>query len=76
MGSRSVNTKVVFVDRRQGQDRRLDEDPCKAMPMDLFNRKRRKSKDRRDTDRSLSDDYYAFMEKTLSKIYKSTIKPK
>lgn len=50
-----------FVNRRKGQDRRLDEDRCKDVPVDLFHRKRRKSTDRRSTDRDLSDDYYAYM---------------
>ncbi len=56
---------VIFVNRRKGSDRRLDADPCKELPMDLFHRKRRRSKERRDTSRNLTDDYYAFMQKTL-----------
>ena len=36
------------------------------MDIDLFHRKRRKRKDRRDESRSLSDDYYAYMQKALS----------
>lgn len=50
-----------FIDRRKGADRRLDRDPCKNLPMDLYHRKRRKSVDRRSQDRSLADDYQAFL---------------
>lgn len=60
-----MSPSIIFVNRRKGADRRHDADPCKDMPMDLFHRKRRKSKERRDTSRSLTDDYYAFMQKTL-----------
>lgn len=55
-----MNSEVVFIDRRKGRDRRLDADPCKNMPLDLYHRKRRKSKERRASDRSLSDDYFAY----------------
>ncbi|WP_053980906.1 hypothetical protein [Marinagarivorans algicola] len=57
---------IFFIDRRKGTDRREDADPCGNMDIDLFHRKRRKSKDRRDNNRSLSDDYYAYMQKALS----------
>lgn len=57
-----MTKKLIFVDRRRGHDRRLDEDPCKTMPIDLFHRKRRKSSERRDTSRSLVEDYYAFID--------------
>ncbi len=60
--------KIIFVNRRKGDDRRQDEDPCCNMSMDLFHRKRRKSTERRDTSRTLSDDYYAYMHKTMTKI--------
>ncbi len=52
----------IFVDRRRGLDRRLEQDRCKDLPLDLFHRKRRKSADRRATGRSISEDYFAFME--------------
>ncbi|WP_299973181.1 hypothetical protein [uncultured Pseudoteredinibacter sp.] len=52
----------IFVDRRKGADRRLEQDRCKDLPLDLFHRKRRKSADRRAAGRSLSEDYFAFME--------------
>ena|GEM_PF-481745 len=71
-GSLMNNSKIIFVDRRKGDDRRLDSDPCSEMSLDLFHRKRRKSQERRDTSRSLSDDYYAYMQKVMSKIQKST----
>lgn len=54
---------IVFVNRRRGEDRRLDEDRCKDMSMDLFHRKRRKSAERRSTERTLADDFMAFNEK-------------
>lgn len=57
-----MNPPGFFVDRRQGNERRLDADPCKDMSLDLFHRKRRKSgRDRRAADRSLMDDYYAYI---------------
>jgi len=62
------NHKLIFVDRRKGNDRRLDADPCSNMPIDLYHRKRRKSAERRDTSRSLSDDYYAYMQKVMEQI--------
>ncbi|MCV6613942.1 MAG: hypothetical protein OIF35_03120 [Cellvibrionaceae bacterium] len=52
----------VFIDRRKGNDRRLEIDRCKDIPLDLFHRKRRKSTDRRALGRSLSEDYFAFIE--------------
>lgn len=51
----------IFIDRRKGHDRRLDRDPCKNMPMDLYHRKRRKSTERRAGERSIAEDYEAFM---------------
>ncbi len=51
-----------FIDRRKGADRRLDRDPCKDLPMDLYHRKRRKSVERRNQERSLADDYLAFLD--------------
>lgn len=60
------DNKFIFVNRRKGDDRRQDADPCSHMPMDLYHRKRRKSTERRDTTRSLTDDYYAYMRKRLS----------
>lgn len=48
-----------FFDRRQ-RDRRLDADPCRNLPVDLFHRKRRKRTDRRQTG-SLYDDYYGYL---------------
>ncbi|HTF97571.1 MAG TPA: hypothetical protein VL995_15630 [Cellvibrio sp.] len=51
----------LFIDRRKGADRRLDRDPCKNLPMDLYHRKRRKSAERRNQERTLADDYMAFV---------------
>ncbi len=47
----------IFVDRRRGEERRLDSDPCKNMPIDIYHRKRRKSTERRHVERTLADDY-------------------
>lgn len=55
-----MNSDVLFVNRRKGGDRRLDSDPCKNLPLDLYHRKRRKSKERRASRRSLSEDYFAY----------------
>lgn len=48
-----------FFDRRN-RDRRLDKDPCKDLPVDLFHRKRRKQADRRRSN-SPYDDYYGYL---------------
>ena len=60
-----MEQKFVFVNRRKGMDRRFELDPCSEMSIDLFHRKRRKSTDRRDTSKTLSDDYYAYMQTVL-----------
>lgn len=57
----------IFVDRRRGEDRRLDSDPCKDMPIDIYHRKRRKSTDRRHRERTLADDYQAYLGEMESK---------
>ncbi len=56
--------KLVFVNRRRGIDRRFQKDLCRDLPLDLYHRKRRKSIERRDASRSLTEDYYAYMENT------------
>lgn len=56
------NNTPVFINRRKGTDRRLEHDRCQDMPMDLFHRKRRKTVDRRASDRSLLEDYMAYSE--------------
>lgn len=61
-----MNQANIFINRRKGDDRRYDIDPCQAMPVDLFHRKRRKSADRR-SGRTLVEDYYAFFEKRTLK---------
>lgn len=53
--------QFFFIDRRKTADRRLDRDPCRNMPMDLYHRKRRKAVERRDPNRSLEQDYYAYI---------------
>jgi hypothetical protein len=64
-----MSSSIIFVNRRKGKDRREEADPCKEMPLDLFHRKRRKAKERRDTSRTLTDDYYASMQKTLDRLH-------
>ncbi len=54
-----MNTHHFFIDRRKGNDRRLDRDPCRNLPMDLYHRKRRKSTERR-ANRGIEADYMAF----------------
>lgn len=56
-----MSNHKLFIDRRKGADRRLDRDPCKNLPMDLYHRKRRKSTERRNQERTLADDYMAFV---------------
>ena len=63
---------LVFVDRRKGGDRREDCDPCRDLPVDLYHRKRRKSSERRDSTRSLSEDYYAYMEASFQAVSKQS----
>lgn len=58
---RMMTQNVVFVNRRKGRDRRLDLDPCKDLPLDLYHRMRRKAGERRSTRKSLSEDYYAYV---------------
>ncbi len=50
----------IFINRRRGDDRREQSDPCRDLEVDLYNRKRRKSTERRE-ERSLQEDYYAFV---------------
>ena len=50
----------IFINRRRGDDRREDDDPCKDLDVDIYHRKRRKKVERRE-DRSLDEDYYAFV---------------
>ena len=57
-----MNEHKIFIDRRcNNEDRRLDRDPCKNMPMDLYHRRRRKSVERRHPSRTLADDYMAYL---------------
>ena len=73
---RTMDTTVIFVNRRKGMDRREDSDPCRDIPMDLYHRKRRKSKERRDGAKSLTDDYYSYMQKVLENIQKKAAQEK
>ncbi|MGI1678384.1 MAG: hypothetical protein K6L75_06625 [Cellvibrionaceae bacterium] len=56
------NFESFFINRRSNS-RRSELDPCKEMPVDLYNRKRRKSTDRRNKNKTLADDFYSFTEK-------------
>jgi len=57
----------IFVDRRRGEDRRLDMDPCRGMPIDIYHRKRRKSTERRHIERTLAEDYLAYLGELVNK---------
>ena len=59
MSETNLETPRPFINRRKGNDRRYDEDPCSNLPVDLYHQKRRKSKERR-AQRTLAEDYYAF----------------
>ncbi len=52
----------VFINRRKGSKRRVEDDPCENLPVDLYHRKRRKHSERRDQRKTLADDYYAYVE--------------
>lgn len=52
----------VFIDRRKKGERRLEQDRCRDIPVDLFHRKRRKSTERRTEGRSISEDYFAYLD--------------
>lgn len=56
-----MNRKIFVNRRNKNTDRRKASDPCRGLAVDLYNRKRRKSPERRE-ERSLEQDYYAFME--------------
>lgn len=53
----------IFINRRKkGNDRRLEADLCEGLDVDIYHRKRRKNPDRRAEDRTLEEDYQAFMQ--------------
>lgn len=66
-----LDKPLVFVDRRRSNDRRAQKDPCRDMPMDLYDKKRRVKTERRAADRTLIDDYYAYMKKAMKKMKKN-----
>lgn len=51
----------IFIDRRKGRDRREEVDLCEGLDVDIYHRKRRVRSDRRAEDRSLDEDYDAYM---------------
>lgn len=54
-------SKKVFINRRRkGNERREEDDPCKELSIDIYHRKRRKALERR-KERTLDEDYYAFL---------------
>ena len=56
-----MGNQRIFINRRKrGIERRIDVDRCKNMSLDLFHRKRRKSKERRSPNRTLEQDYVAY----------------
>ncbi|MGH1469832.1 MAG: hypothetical protein ACRBCS_01460 [Cellvibrionaceae bacterium] len=52
------NSNSFFINRR-ASNRRSELDPCNELPVDLYNRKRRKSTDRRNRNKTLADDFYS-----------------
>jgi hypothetical protein len=64
-----MNEHKFFINRRRGEDRRLDKDPCKHLTIDIYHRKRRKSIERRSNERSLEDDYFAFVDVPKDRIH-------
>lgn len=56
-----MNEHKIFVNRRRNEDRRSLPDPCKNLPVDIYHRKRRKSAERRNVERTLAEDYMAFL---------------
>lgn len=61
-----MNRKIFINRRRKGSERRTTDDPCKDMDIDIYHRKRRKSTDRRQGERTLDEDYYAYLASTKS----------
>lgn len=62
-----MSSNLIFVDRRQGQERRSEQDVTAASAVDTLQHKPRKTSDRRDRARNLLEDYYAYMRKYLGK---------
>jgi len=61
-----MSDEMIFINRRHSS-RRTEPDPCNKMALDLYHRKRRKSSERRDSSKTLTDDYYAYTEKKVGK---------
>ncbi len=57
-----MNQQKIFINRRCNDDRRNDPDPCKNLPVDIYHRKRRKTVERRNVERTLAEDYMAFFD--------------
>ena len=64
--ARTMTPSFVFVDRRVS-DRRFETDPCRHLPLDLCNQRRRKAADRRSPERrSTEEDREAYMQSALA----------
>lgn len=61
-------SSIIFVNRRKGRDRRSIPANDKESTAIYTDGKRRTTNERRDTTRSLTDDYYASMQKTLESL--------
>lgn len=57
----TMNKTYFFIDRRRNEERRLDRDSYRTTPLDLHHRNQRQSTERRDTTRTLEQDYCAFI---------------
>ncbi len=60
-----MSQRLVFVNRRRGTDRRFEDDPRQNKHSGRS--VRRKSVERRDLSRSLTDDYYVYMKQAFEK---------
>ena len=58
---------ALFVERRKG-NRRLEQDRCANLDLDLYHRKRRTCKDRRTAQRSKIEDIAAFYEAQMASL--------
>lgn len=59
--------QVKFVERRSGQDRRQQPDPCATLPLDLYHRKRRKQPERRTAGRTPEQHRAAYYDALLTR---------
>lgn len=62
----SSNHQSAFFINRRVNARRSETDPCEELSIDLYNRKRRKSTDRRKKNKTLVDDFYSVTKRTVT----------